>query len=122
MDVVRYINELNWHDCSLNSILIDYSNIIINLEQPDAKNISLKCVNFIGITYLGQWDENIVDNIKIVTSSPEIYNSIRIIEENNSDTLKGAGTKTINSLWIDIIITLIDNVEIHVVCDSIVLN
>lgn len=49
-----------WHDFSLDNIIIDYSDIEIDLLDFDDNNLKIICKNFSGIEYLGAWDENIM--------------------------------------------------------------
>ena len=104
-----------WHDCSLEEISIEYDCIIITIEKNNSI-IKLKCYNFIGIEYLGQWDENIIKQIIISYDNEMITRAKKNIKYKD---IKGGGTKEYNSEWKCLIIELIDNINIYIVCKDV---
>jgi len=79
---MEFENNLSFTDYSLESINISYTNIEIIIELENRYKI--ECENFISIDYIGQWDENIIDNI-FVTSEDELIDlAKRKIQKNNN--------------------------------------
>ncbi len=62
--IKEYINNNSWDDYILESISIDYEKAVINISL-DNKAIKINCNNFIGIEYLGQWDESVIGSISL---------------------------------------------------------
>ena len=107
-----------WHDSSLENIVIGYNDITIKIERED-KTILLKCANFIGIEYLGQWDENIIKRIYVDDNCDIIEKAKKSIAVNNNIEYLGGGVRKFHSKWICLKIELIDGVVIKIVCDDI---
>ncbi|MBR4824816.1 MAG: hypothetical protein IKZ86_08445 [Spirochaetaceae bacterium] len=111
---MEFENNLCFRDYSLESINIDYTNIEITIELE--KRYKIICENFMSISYIGQWDENIIDNI-FVTSEDELIDLTKQkIVKNNNITFKGGGTREFNDKWLCLTIKLIDSIEIKTVC------
>lgn len=91
-DIIQYFNENSWNDFLLDKILIDYSNIYVHMLTPKDSLLQIQCCNFIGINYIGQWDENIIKDIHISRDSCLIDNALKKIGKNNSINHKGGGT------------------------------
>lgn len=114
---MEFENNLSFTDYSLESINISYTNIEIIIELENRYKI--ECENFISIDYIGQWDENIIDNI-FVTSEDELIDlAKRKIQKNNNIDLKGGGSRDFYGKWLCLIIKLIDSVEIKIVCSMV---
>ena len=114
---MEFENNLSFTDYSLESINISYTNIEIIIELENRYKI--ECENFISIDYIGQWDENIIDNI-FVTSEDELIDlAKRKIQKNNNIDLKGGGSRDFYGKWLCLIIKLIDSVEIKIVCSRV---
>lgn len=118
-DVVELINDSTWNDYLLEDILIDYSDIHIHTLTPRELRKDFVCCDFIGIEYLGQWDENIIGNISVAENTSLTKTTLEKIKKNNNIELKGGGTREYNTLWLDVCIELIDGLCIHIICKSI---
>ena len=108
-----------WHDSSIENIVIEYNNVIVELETDiGIKKIVL--MNYIAFDYIGQWDENIVDAIYEERENDIINYALKKINECNDTKYKGGGTRDIHSEWKCVVIKLIDGVCINIVCDKVV--
>lgn len=121
-DIIQYFNENSWNDFLLDKILIDYSNIYVHMLTPKDSLLQIQCCNFIGINYIGQWDENIIKDIHISRDSCLIDNALKKIGKNNSINHKGGGTREYNACWYDVSIELIDKICIHIICQTVQLE
>lgn len=74
------------------------------------------CCDFIGIEYLGQWDENVIGNISVEENTSLTKTTLEKIKKNNNIGLKGGGTREYNTPWLDVCIELIDGLCIHIIC------
>lgn len=110
------INKQNWHDFYLNDIKIDYENLVVSLIDASDNLIKIMCKGFIGIHYLGQWDENVVKDINIGNESDILEQTLQIIKVNNGTSYKGGGLRNLNHQWLELQIQLIDGVEIKIPC------
>lgn len=133
MNVMKKINEFSWADWSFDSCQIDYKDILIELtfntemyynsdgSINDKFEISstISCNNFIGFFYVGKWDENIIESIKIEAEGDLLSESLKKVRElyGPSPPL-GGGIKDINKPWYQLNIKLIDGIIIKVVCES----
>lgn len=118
-NTIDYINENSWNDFSLDTILIDYSDIWVRILTPKESQLKIKCCNFVGIDYLGQWDENIIRDIHISKDSHLIDNVLNKINQNNDTNHKGGGSRLYTGNWYDVCIELIDELHIHIICQNI---
>ena len=119
--IIGNFEDTMWHDSSLEKIVIEYKDIIAELETD---NVTRRIVfkNHIAIDYIGQWDENIVESIYEEKNEDIIKNALEKVNAYNNTKRKGGGTRDINSDWTCIIIKLIDGVCIRIVCDGIVIE
>ena len=111
---MKFKNKLCFTDYSLEAINIDYTNIEIIIELE--KKYKIKCENFMSISYIGQWDENIIDSIYVTSEDELIDLTKQKILKNNNINLKGGGTREFNDKWLCLNIKLIDSVEIKIIC------
>ena len=107
-----------WHDSSLDRITIDYDNIVVEMEVDD-KVVRLICCNYIGIEYLGQWDENIIRKISLSNDSELILLAKNKIKSPN---INGGGIKKYDFNWKCMNIELIDGVIIQIICENVVID
>lgn len=111
------MKRIGFSDYSLADIIIDYNNVVINIKDDDAFEII--CKNFIGLDYIGQWDENIISDIEIYDSDIFIDQSKEVIAQNNDTEYKGGGVKVYNANWKCLHLKLIDGVIIKIACQEI---
>lgn len=108
-----------WHDSSIEKIVIQYNDIIVELEtDTDVKKIIFR--NYIAFDYIGQWDENIVEKIYEESNGDFIQYALKKVNFHNDTRYKGGGTRDINSDWKCVVIQLIDGVCIRIVCNNII--
>lgn len=106
-----------WHDSSLGNITISYDEAIVTIERNN-KIISLNCPNFLGIKYLGQWDENIIKSITISEDNQIINQAKDEIRRNNNLSVRGE-SRDLNSQWKCLCIELLDSVVIQIICKDV---
>ena len=111
------MKRIGFSDYSLISITVDYNDVVISIKDDD--NFEIRCKNFIGINYIGQWDENIISDIEIHESDVCIDQSKEVITHNNDINYKGGGIKEFNSNWKCLHLKLIDGVIIKIACQSV---
>ena len=115
-NVISNINESNWSDCSLISIYINYDEIIITVNDINGNALKFVCTDYIAISYIGQWDENIIHDIKILSTSCFIEAALQTAKRSNSLDSIGGGRKTFSDPWYELSIELIDGIKINIVC------
>lgn len=114
---MQFEQAVDFADYSLEEIRIDYADIQIVCAHE--KKCVIRCVNFIAISYIGQWDENIIDEIFITRDDELIEESRRKVRQNNDITSAGGGTKNYDGQWLCLVVRLIDSVEIKIVCSDV---
>ena len=114
-------NKEIWHDYSLDKIVIEYTDIAVELEK-DSITQRLVFKNYIAVDYIGQWDENIVKAIYEEKDSAFMKDALEKVSTHNNTKYKGGGTRDIHSDWKCIVIQLIDGICIRIVCDDIIVE
>ena len=110
------MERVGFYDYSLKKITVVFDEIVFTIDDDDVYEI--RCSNFIGLNYLGQWDENIISEIEISESDLCINQCLDIIVKNNDVKYK-EGVKNFDFNWKCLKIKLIDDVVIKVVCEKI---
>lgn len=110
------MERVGFYDYSLKIITVVFDEIVFTIDDDDVYEI--RCSNFIGLNYLGQWDENIISEIEISESDLCINQCLDIIVKNNDVKYKD-GVKNFDFNWKCLKIKLIDDVVIKVVCEKI---
>lgn len=104
------VNGVNWHDSYLDKISIEFDKCLIELTDYNDKYRIIMCHKFGSINYIGQYDENVIKNMRIVTDSKFIEETRRVIKENNSNYID----RDLRQLEIE----LIDGVKIRIVANN----
>ena len=111
------MKRIGFSDYSLMNIIIDYNDVVVNIKDDDI--FEIKCKNFIGLNYIGQWDENIIADIEIYDSDICIDQSKEVIVHNNDIKYRGGGLKDFNANWKCLHLKLIDGIIIKIACQEI---
>ena len=122
MDAIKKINTYGWADWSINTFNIDYEKILIKISYyvEMEQHIIIHCNNFIGFSFVGHWDENIIEDISIEPKGELIDKSLKeIIRCNGKAPMLGGGIKKLDDKWYQLNIKMIDGVMIKVACESI---
>ncbi len=130
VEVIKKINEICWADCSTDIFQIDYEKIIIKIVfyGEIERYVTIQCNNYIGFTFVGHWDENIIEDINIDTEGELIKQSLKNIRRNyyknpnDNFSFLGGGVKKFDNIWYQLNIKLIDGNIIKIVCESFLLN
>ena len=127
MDAINRINSFGWADWSLDSISIDYDNVQIKIiypsdsvTRPDVCAV-IHCNNFIGFSFVGHWDENIIESIEVDINGEILSASLQTIRRiygNPPIPSLGGGVKRINNTWYQLNLKLIDGNTIKVACEN----
>ncbi|MCA1032994.1 hypothetical protein LCL95_18560 [Bacillus timonensis] len=119
--IIDYLNINNWSDWSLIKIEIDYNRILIIIGiNNETYIVKISCQDYIGISYIGHWDESILDDIEVEKKGSLIDKSLKKVENlYGENPLPGGGTKKIEDNWFQINIKLIDGNTVKVVCKNI---
>ena len=127
MNVIEKINCVNWADWSFDNINMDCESVSIKLSyisdsiyRPDIP-ATITCKNFIGLSFIGHWDENIIEDIRIEPAGDLITNALQQIKHFNGDPpipSLGGGMKKMDSQYYQLNVQLIDGNVIKVACDS----
>ena len=116
-DIVEKINNYDWSDCSIYKLEIDYETIIISISLSTDNILKLHCKDYIGYSFIGHWDESIIEKVIIDDSGTLINESLQEVKKRYGETpLLGGGTKKIDDNWYQLNIKLIDGNTLKVVC------
>ncbi len=113
------INQSSWFECSLHNIEIDFDKIVVVISFNEKISKEICCNDFIGFSYIGHWDESIIESIKADTKGNLIDESLQVVKNlNGEDPIPGGGDKRITDNWYQLNIKLIDGVIIRLACKS----
>jgi hypothetical protein len=114
---INKINSTNWRDWALEKIIFDDNteDLKIILSNEYEKNVIFRCKNYIGISYLGHWDEGIIENMWTENNGDILSESKKIIISNRPDgfAFKNDEIRFANE-WFQLNIKLIDGVIIKI--------
>lgn len=114
---INKINSTNWRDWALEKIIFDDNteDLKIILSNEYEKNVIFRCKNYIGISYLGNWDEGIIENMWTENNGDILSESKKIIISNRPDgfAFKNDEIRFANE-WFQLNIKLIDGVIIKI--------
>jgi hypothetical protein len=118
MNIINIINDFVGVDWSLDKIIID-DVITIYLSEERGHKVIISCYNFIGFSFVGHWDESIIEYIKVEPEGDLINNSLLKIKSLYGDSPLPAGeNKRIDGIWYQLSIKLIDGNIIKVACEN----
>lgn len=118
--IVDKINNSGWADWSLDKFEIDYERVLVTLSEDVEGALTISCKDYIGFSYIGHWDESIIEDISITTGGDLAEESIKSVKKLYGDNpLPGGGVKKIDDSWYQVNIKLIDGNIIKVACKSI---
>jgi len=118
--IVNKINNSGWADWSLDKFEIDYDRVLISISEDIEGNVTICCRDYIGFSFIGHWDESIIEDIIVETNGSLIDESIKTVKKLYENyPLPGGGVKNINDSWYQVNIKLIDGNIIKVACKSI---
>ena len=119
---IEKINCSSWTDWDLGKMEIDYNRIVVRLSEGSEVTVTIYCNDYIGISYVGHWDESVIDRIYVEQDGNLIKESkMNIRKFYGVNPLKGGGTKEINDNWYQLNIKLMDGNSVLVACKNIVI-
>lgn len=86
----KAVNGGCWHDSLLESILISYDEIVAAILDSKDRTLRFHCRNFIGISCIGQWDENVIERINVLHDGRTLTESLKKSKKRAKRILKAA--------------------------------
>lgn len=119
--IIEILNSGGWADWSLNKLEIDYEKVEIAISSDNEKNnVTICCKNYIGYSFIGHWDESIIEDIWVETGGNLVDESIQLVKKlYGNNPLPGGGVKKIGDIWYQVNIKLIDGNAVRVACRDI---
>ena len=117
--IVNSINNGFWADSSIDKLEIDFDTvrIDISLDRGLDDMITICCKDYIGFSFVGHWDESIIEDITIEESGTLIDESLLAVKQlYGKNPLPGGGAKNIDDCWRQLNIKLIDGNTLKVAC------
>ena len=103
------------NDWIFGEVHMDYEKITITISNKPAR-LKIECKNFIGFQWLGQWDENVIENISIMDAGSVIDEcKKRVLQLYSRAPTLGNGSKRLQDNWCQLNIKLIDGVLLIIV-------
>ncbi|MBL1230956.1 hypothetical protein IW492_17150 [Enterococcus sp. BWB1-3] len=115
------INLYNWNDWYFEKLELNFDDIKVYISNDTDEIIELICKKYIGISYLGHWDESVIKSMKVNENTELTEKSIKVIKENYKDMVLGGGYRNITDIWCEFVIEFIDGNTLGIVCSEIVL-
>lgn len=119
--IIEILNSGGWADWSLNKLEIDYEKVEIAISSDNEKNnLTICCKNYIGYSFIGHWDESIIEDIWVETGGNLVDESIQLVKKlYGNNPLPGGGVKKTGDIWYQVNIKLIDGNAVRVACRDI---
>ncbi len=117
MNSYNEINLQSWRDWVLEKVLFDDNTEDINivLSNEIEKNVLFRCKGYIGFSYLGHWDEGVIESILITNNGEILEQSKKIIANNRSDGFASSNDELrFNGEWLQMDIKLIDGAIVKI--------
>ncbi|MCO1604716.1 hypothetical protein [Desulfosporosinus nitroreducens] len=117
--IVDKINNSSWADWSLDKFEIDYERVLITVSEDIEGNLTICCKDYIGFSFIGHWDESVIEEINVETYGSLIDESLQVVKSLYGESpLPGGGVKKIDDSWYQVNIKLIDGNIIKIACKS----
>lgn len=116
MDLNKDINSKSFNDYIVEQIILEGFTIKINLDHKDKKKVILNCEDFIGMKYLGKWEEELIKSIIVEETGDALVESIFKIKKNYDMPFNHSKTKNVYDKWYQVNINLKDGSIIQVAC------
>lgn len=119
-NIVNTINNSGWHDWSLSKLEIEYDRVLIGLSDDTVNIVTFCCWDYIGLSFIGHWDESVIKDITVETKGNLIDESLSTVKKlYGENPLPGGGVKKLEDKWYQVNIKLIDGNVIKVACKRI---
>lgn len=111
MNEIDKINGFIGTDWSLDTISVEGVEIKILLMEERGFTATITCINYIGITYIGHWDESIIERIYVEACGELINASLQRIQ-----ALGNNATMNVGDTYYQLNIKMIDGNTVSVAC------
>lgn len=85
------ITKILWPDAEIDSLLIDYGEVVIRLTESSQKRTTVRCSGYIGYTAIGIWDEVIVEEAELLDTSDFQDSCLQSLAQRYGNTLPDSG-------------------------------
>lgn len=117
---IEKINGSSWADWSFSKLEIDYDKIEVSVLSDSENTVKICCRNYIGFSFIGHWDESIIETISVEMSGTVIDESLQVVKKLYGESpLLGGGVKKIDDVWYQFNIKLIDGNTVRIACRNI---
>lgn len=119
-EIIDKINMSGWDDWTLDKLEIEYDKVIIKVSEESEGTAEIICKDYIGFSFIGHWDESVIEKIEVTLNGNLIEDSINTIKKLHGEhPFSGGGVKNIEDTWYQVNVKLIDGNSIYVACKSI---
>lgn len=119
-EIINKINMSRWDDWTLDKLEINYDKVIIKVSEELEGTVEIMCNDYIGFSFVGHWDESVIEKIEVTLNGNLIEDSINTVKRLHGDhPFPAGGVKNIEDTWYQVNVKLIDGNLIYVACKSI---
>ncbi len=120
-NIIEILNGGGLADWSLTKLEIDYERVEVIVSSDNGNNnVTICCKDYIGFSFIGHWDESIIEDISVDIGGSLVDESIQAVKKRyGNNPLPGGGVKKINDSWYQVNIKLIDGNVVRVACSNI---
>lgn len=120
VQAITYTNDNCWTDWALTKMECTFDEVVVTIQAvPHEYTISFRCVDHIGVKYIGHWDESIIEDITVEDRGELIEESLNIVRELYGSSPIYPGTRRLDDPYVQMNIRLIDGNTISIACKSI---
>lgn len=104
-----------WADALIESIHMDYDDVVVRLRESSGRRVDVRCRGFIGLDVRGFWDEMIVEDAHVYAEHPVLRSSLERLATRMGNTLSDCGNARRNECrFLALAIRLIDGCTINI--------
>lgn len=110
------IANILWPDAEIDSILIDFGELVINLTESSQKKTTVRCTGYIGYSMVGFWDEIIIQSAELLETSDFQLSCLHSLTQRYGTVLPDSGNTARNRrAYQTLSIQLIDGTVLNIV-------
>jgi len=109
-------SKILWPDAEIESILIDFGELVITLTESSGQKTTVRCKGYIGYSAVGFWDEIVVQSAELLVTDDFIEECLDRLRQRYGNELPDSGDSFRNQRsYRTLAIHLIDGASLKVV-------
>lgn len=112
-----------WADSELESINVEYDEIVINLTESTGMAREIKCLGYIAYQLIGFWDEIVIEGAEVLANDPLLNLADTTIKSRFDGSPPETGSSMRNRRkWETLVIHFADGASLRVVASGFIVS